>query len=164
MIIIISYCNLVVFIHCHTPGIIQHSGRRTFLSKRQNRLISSARVPLLKRLLFHVFNVMILKILNRKHTVVFSRSDNVMSSNAIVAPEGATLKAIETLVAVFFAVSTLSCGFTFWNGLDDVRQTVHLKVGRQLLRITAPRNLKLPATFWACNPAMNAATRLLTLI
>ena len=38
--------------------------------------------------------------------MVFIGSDNVMSCNAIVAPEGATFKAIETLGACFVAVST----------------------------------------------------------
>ena len=86
-----------------------------------------------------------------------------MSCNAIVAPEGATFKAIETLSACFVAVSTLhSTDVAFLNG-HDIHQTVHSKVGRQIFRITAPRNLKLSATFWTSDLAM-FATRWLKLV
>ena len=94
----------------------------------------------------HVFNVLIFKILNRQHFVVFIGSDNVMSSDAIVAPEGATFKAIETLGACFVAVSTLhSIDVAFLNS-HDIQQTVHSKVGRQVFRIFTSRNLKLSAS------------------
>ena len=111
----------------------------------------------------HVFNVLIFKILNRQHFVVFIGSDNVMSSDAIVAPEGATFKAIETLAACFVAVSTLhSIDVAFLNS-HDIQQTVHSKVGRQVFRISTSRNLKLSATFRACDLAM-FATRSLKLV
>ena len=81
--------------------------------------------------------------------MVFIGSDNVMSCNAIVAPEGATFKAIETLGTCFLTVSTLhSSDVTFLN-CHDIQQTVHSKVDRQVFRITAPGNLKLSATFRA---------------
>jgi len=104
----------------------------------------------------HVLNVLILNILNRQHSVVFIDSDNVMSCNAIVAPEGATFKAIKKFGTCFFAVSGLHSSDVAFFNIHNIQQTVRSKIGRQVFRISTSRNLERSATFRTCNLAMFA--------
>ena len=89
-------------------------GEFTVLAKKNSTLRFMV-LLLAKYLPFqHVLNVVILKILNRQHSVVFIGSDNVMSCNAIVAPKGAAFKTVTTLGTCFFAVF-------FWAHFSSAR-------------------------------------------
>ena len=151
----------MTFVKCHNTSVT--NGNFTLLAKELQLFFFMVLLLAIHCTFQHVFNVFILKISNRQHSMCLIRFNQVMSCTAIFAPEGATLKAIETLGACFFAVSTLhSTDVAFLNS-HDIQQTVHSKVGWQVFRITAPGNLELSATFRTSDFAV-LATRSLKLV
>ena len=62
--------------------------------------------------------------------MVFVSADDVMSSNAIFAPELATFETVKTVGAGIVTISTLHTGAVAVLNGHDIQQTVHSKVSR----------------------------------
>jgi len=90
--------------------------------------------------------------------VFFISSHYVVPSDAVVTPECTTLEAVQTLGALFVAVSTFdSRSVTLFNG-QHIKETVDAKIGRQILQVSTARDSTLSSAFWASYDIM-AATR-----
>ena len=83
-----------------------------------------------------------------------------MQTDAVIAPEGATLEAVTALLASFVAISALDAACIALFDGQHIQQTVYAEVCGQRVKITVSRDPEVLPTLWTWNGFSNSARSL----